>query len=219
VPPQAFVEQLSVQVAQIQVGPGPLDVHAAMPAVTVEASGSNRIDPSAVKSLAPGGSAPPLAQAAPAPALASQPGGAVQQVQPVEQVGRAILAHAEVATAEGRIDFHLRVEPPELGQVRVQLTLTDHALTARLVVHDAGARQLIQSQIESLRQRLQEAGLSVGQFDVSAGGGGDGGPGRWQQQTAPPSVPDISPSRGASGAVTSLPGTPHLPAGRIDVMV
>jgi flagellar hook-length control protein FliK len=112
-------------------------------------------------------------QAAPATSASAPPPVA-------EQVGRAIQARLEVAQDGDRIDFHLRLDPPQLGQVRVQLTLSNQTLTARLVAHDESTRQLIQSQMESLRQRLQETGLGLGQLDVS-GGGSQGRGGRQAQ--------------------------------------
>jgi flagellar hook-length control protein FliK len=105
-----------------------------------------------------------------------------------EQVGHAIQARLEVAQDGDRIDFHLRLDPPQLGQVRVQLTLSNQTLTARLVAHDDSTRQLIQSRMESLRQRLQETGLGLGQLDVSGGGG----QGRGGRQPQPLPLPDLT---------------------------
>ena len=48
-------------------------------------------------------------------------------------------------------------------------TATEQTLTARVVVHEETARQLLQSQVESLRARLGEMGLTLGRFDVSQG--------------------------------------------------
>jgi flagellar hook-length control protein FliK len=120
-------------------------------------------------------------QASPAPEPTTPP-------PPVaEQLSNAILARMDVSAGGGRIDFHLRLDPPELGQVRVQLTMMQQTLSARLVAHDQSTCQLIQSQMDTLRQRLQETGLSLGQFDVS-GGGGQGG-GQRQQPWLP--FPDL----------------------------
>ena len=61
-----------------------------------------------------------------------------------EQIGHAIQARLETAPDQGRIDFHLSLQPPELGQIRVQLTLSNQTLTARLTAQDGATRQLIQ---------------------------------------------------------------------------
>jgi flagellar hook-length control protein FliK len=138
------------------------------------ATASVRSDPAPVRSApaaANGPAAYAVAQAPTAPVAS-----AARATPPVaEQIGGAIAARVEVSPSEGRIDFHLTLNPPELGQVRVQLTLTNQTLSARLVAQDGATRQLIQSQMDSLRQRLQDTGLGLGQLDVSGGGGGNGG--------------------------------------------
>jgi flagellar hook-length control protein FliK len=88
------------------------------------------------------------------------------------QIASGIIARAEIVTREGQTDFHLRLEPPELGAIRVHLSANDQGISARLVVHEEVAKQLIESQLESLRQRLTNAGISLGSFDVSHGGPG-----------------------------------------------
>jgi flagellar hook-length control protein FliK len=133
-----------------------------------------------------------------------------------EQVSRAIVAQADVATSSGRVDFRLRLEPPELGTVNVHLTLTNQGLTAHLTVQEGAARQLIQGQLESLRQRLQEMGVGMGQLDVSGGGGGTGG----QPQT-PSSVSSANLSAGEASPTAQSPTTASSSASTslIDVMV
>jgi flagellar hook-length control protein FliK len=188
---------LSVQQALAHAGSGQAGETAATAAVAqtmvtqVAATAPDRGDaatpkaaPAAANGLVGGAYSVSLPQAAPTT-------GAAGQAAPVaEQIGRAIQARLEVAPDEGRIDFHLRLDPPELGQVRVQLTLTNQTLTARLVAHDDSTRQLIQSQMETLRQRLQETGLGLGQLDVSGGGGGQGRGGQQPQPLLPP--PDLT---------------------------
>lgn len=95
-----------------------------------------------------------------------------RETQVPEQVAGSIIAHTELVAREGHAEFHLRLEPPELGSVRIVLTATDRGISARLFVHEPGARQLIQNQLESLRQRLMKHGIAVGRFDV---GGNDAG--------------------------------------------
>lgn len=92
-----------------------------------------------------------------------------------DQIAGSIVARSELVQREGSTEFHLRLEPPELGSVHIHLTATEQGISARILVHEASARQLIQSQLESLRQRLQDGGIALGQFDVTGRGGGEAG--------------------------------------------
>lgn len=137
-----------------------------------------------------------------------------------EQVSRAVLVHAEIIRTEGRVEFRLHLEPPELGTVRVQLRLTEQTLSARLIVHDVAAQHLIEGQIESLRQRLMEMGLSVGQFDVSCDrGNGQQQGDRWARSTWPAPHEELLPS--ALDHIPDRPSLTHatLSTTRVDVMV
>jgi len=130
-----------------------------------------------------------------------------------DQLGDAILAQLDSSPGEGRIDIHLRLDPPELGQVHVQLTLSNQTLSARLMAHDDATRQLIQNQMDSLRQRLQDTGLGLGQLDVS-GGGGRGGQ---RQQTLFPS-PDLGGGTVLTAVAPQSAPAALVAAGRVDVV-
>ena len=112
----------------------------------------------------------------------------------VDQITNQILARVATGTHEGRSQFHIFVEPPELGPVRVFLSASHHSVMARLVVQDETARQIVEAHIDTLRQSLSEAGVSLSRLDVSQEGGGspryshDGG----SQPAQPPLVsPEI----------------------------
>jgi flagellar hook-length control protein FliK len=101
------------------------------------------------------------------------------------QLAEQIVSRAEMLSSEGRIEFHLRLEPPELGTVRVHLLAADETLTARLIVADEGARQVVESQLGHLRQSLAEAGFSHARCEVAGEGGRQGGgEAAWEQPPA-----------------------------------
>lgn len=100
---------------------------------------------------------------------------AARAVAVVEQVARVIHVQAEPARREGKVEVQLRLDPPELGPVRIHLSATDQVLTARVVVHEEAARQVLENQLESLRVRLSDLGLTLGRFDVSRDHGHDDG--------------------------------------------
>jgi len=142
------------------------------------------------------------ATAKPAAAVAENPKA---EAAVADQVAGSILARAELVQREGSTEFHLRLEPPELGSVHIHLTATDQGISARLVVHESSARQLIQSQLESLRQRLQDGGIALGQFDVTGRGGGQAGSQQGQRGSSGGQRPSgsLPPGPVAAPAVTA----------------
>ncbi|HEY1186494.1 MAG TPA: flagellar hook-length control protein FliK, partial [Gemmata sp.] len=123
--------------------------------------------------------AAPVLPAAPAPhaVTAAQTATGVRTPDPVAQVADGIITHAHVATREGATEFRMRLDPPELGPVRIRLTSDGDAINGQVVVSSDAVRRMIESQLPELRQRLEAAGVTVQNFDVatdtSSGAGSD----------------------------------------------
>jgi flagellar hook-length control protein FliK len=167
-------------------------------------------------SPAPGTS---VTAALPAPTItpASQPSpiAAPMLVPVAEQLTRAFVAQAEVVQRAGQTNFHLRLDPPQLGPVQIHLTATEHTISARIVVAQDGTRQLLEGQAHHLRQGLAEAGLSLGSFDVTRDGGGSRGGG----QQAPPQTPWLPPTFVSTPrASTVVPTTVSRPTEGINIL-
>lgn len=64
----------------------------------------------------------------------------------------------------------LRLTPPELGAVRVQLELADGVVRADLTAEREGVRQLLTHQLHHLRQSLESHGLVVDRLQVQSPG-------------------------------------------------
>jgi flagellar hook-length control protein FliK len=138
-----------------------------------------------------------------------------KQALPVAaQVAGEILSRAEVTTRDGQTHFHMQLNPPDLGSVRIHLTASEQGITARLFVHEESARQLLQSQLESLRQRLANAGVTLGKCDVSRDGSDSQTP---QQQRPARAV--TGPVDSASAQAQETQSTLSSGAGRINVLV
>jgi flagellar hook-length control protein FliK len=76
------------------------------------------------------------------------------------------LASLEDTQPSESMEIDLRLDPPELGTVRIHLRSTEEGVTARLVVQEETTRQLIEGQIHQLRQRLSDAGVMLTKFEV-----------------------------------------------------
>jgi flagellar hook-length control protein FliK len=151
-----------------------------------------------------------------APASQTSPSPAATTVPVAEQLTRAFVAQAEVVQREGRTNFHLRLDPPQLGSVQIHLTATEHTVSARIVVAQEGTRQLLEGQAHHLRQGLAEAGLSLGSFDVTRDGGGSRGGG----QQAPPQTPLPLPTFVSTPRTTPtvVPPTVSRPTDGINIL-
>ena len=127
------------------------------------------------------------AQAAPSRAESPRPAPPLG-----EQVRVQIHDNLDQVRQTGRADLRMDLQPPELGKMRLHLTLQDDNLHVRLTVQDEGVKRLLDQQLEPLRVHFAEMGVSIGQFDVRSDGGSayqnpdqDAGPPTKITKTAP----------------------------------
>ena len=87
------------------------------------------------------------------------------QADVVAQVGRL----AAMSFRNRNSEVTIQLNPPELGSVRVKLVAgVGGLLDGRIVAEHEGTRALIERNLADLRTSLENAGVSVGRFDVSA---------------------------------------------------
>ena len=68
----------------------------------------------------------------------------------------------------------LKMEPEHLGNIRLTLTTHQDSVTGRLVVDNAAARSVVQSNLDNLYDQLSRQGIRLDHFEVSLGGGQSG---------------------------------------------
>lgn len=83
------------------------------------------------------------------------------QARLVERVARAVRL-----AENGQGVVRLRLSPPELGALKLEVKVHSGVLTARLEVETAQARHVLVDNLPLLRERLGELGVRVEQFDV-----------------------------------------------------
>jgi flagellar hook-length control protein FliK len=96
------------------------------------------------------------------------PGAAVEgeeSTDRAEMVDRVVKA-ARLAQSRGTARLRLTLNPPRLGELRVELTVRNHVLGAAFQAESAAARELILGHLESLKEALEAQGLQVGEFQV-----------------------------------------------------
>jgi len=84
-----------------------------------------------------------------------------QQARFVDRVARAFRA----AESRGGT-IRLRLHPPELGSLRLEVRVQGGALTARIEADTPLARNVLLDSLPVLRERLAEQGVRIEQFDV-----------------------------------------------------
>lgn len=83
-----------------------------------------------------------------------------------EQISAAMQTSGDELSTGGTIELHLRLDPPELGMVRVHLRVTDDTISIRFIAGDEAITRSLESQLPDLRQSLAERGLAFQQCDV-----------------------------------------------------
>ncbi|MBP3960894.1 flagellar hook-length control protein FliK [Gemmata sp. G18] len=122
----------------------------------------------APSAAAAGGFAHVLTPQAP---TAPQPTATVQTPAPVAQVADGIITHAHVIARGGKTEFQIRLDPPELGTVRIRLTSDGDGINGQVVVASDSVRRMIESQLPELRQRLEATGVTVQNLSVATDSG------------------------------------------------
>jgi flagellar hook-length control protein FliK len=88
----------------------------------------------------------------------------------VSRVSKAIqTAHERGGTLQ------LRLSPPELGTMRLELSIDNGAMTAALETENPVARQVLLDHLPSLRERLAEQNIRIERFDVDVRQDASGG--------------------------------------------
>jgi flagellar hook-length control protein FliK len=80
--------------------------------------------------------------------------------------------------------IHLRLSPPELGTLRLELTVRDGGMIASLETESNTTRKVLLDHLPALRERLAEQHIRIERFDVDVrrdGGNGQPNPGPQEQ--------------------------------------
>ena len=71
--------------------------------------------------------------------------------------------------------LQLRLSPPELGSLRLELNVQNGVMTAALETENPAARQVLLDHLPALRERLAEQNIRIERFDVDVRQEGSGG--------------------------------------------
>lgn len=85
-------------------------------------------------------------------------------------LGNSIVRHAKIMLKEsGTAEIRLIIRPPELGRVRINMQMENGHIAGRILVDNGNVREVLEQNLAALERAFQEAGLEVGEFEVSTG--------------------------------------------------
>jgi hypothetical protein len=121
-----------------------------------------------------------------------------------DQISNSMIAHASLNSEVAETRFRMRLEPPELGEVMVQLTESAEGVKAEIVVSREATLEIMERSLASLRQSLDNAGVTVREFDVSYQSNQSQHSSDWAQPR-----PDQHPVRDRNAGTAAAPITNH----------
>ena len=104
----------------------------------------------------------------------------------------------------------LRLDPPELGPLRITINISDNIAHAMFVSPHAAVRQTVENALPQLQQLLAQAGISLGQTSVND----QGQPGQSFNESANGQGTRSSAARAAAGSTGSAGNIAAMPAAR-----
>ncbi len=96
---------------------------------------------------------------------ASSNGSDISELERVRLVQRVARAFHSIGDEGG--EMQLRLRPPELGSMRLDIAVRDGVMTAHLETETAAARNVLLDNLPQLRDRLAEQNVKVERFDVN----------------------------------------------------
>jgi flagellar hook-length control protein FliK len=89
-------------------------------------------------------------------------------IPPQPELQTTMVTHARIAESQGRSEFVMRLDPPDIGTVHVHLVHSaERGLEASFHVPDQ-IRHQMEAQLNELKERLQEMGFETGNFGFSS---------------------------------------------------
>ncbi|MGE0606128.1 MAG: flagellar hook-length control protein FliK [Pirellulales bacterium] len=143
----------------------------------------------------------------------------LERVQLVQRVARAV----QTASDDGGL-MRLRLSPPELGALRMEVSLRDGVLHARIEAETPQAQAALLENLPALRERLAEQDVRLGRFDVDLPNRqpGDRPAQQFQQDRQPADNwgqenKSLRPASLAAAAASAIPAAAG--DGRIDITI
>jgi flagellar hook-length control protein FliK len=220
VDPNPLAQQVAIDPTTQPVTTNPTTPAAAPVAVPLPAHGPSANQPAGSSASSSGttplGAATGPRSRLPAETLAPGPRTAARAAPTEIDTARLLsrVAKAFNAAQERDGEVRLRLSPPELGALRLEVRVQDGAMVAHLHTETDSARTALIDNLPALRDRLAEQGVRIDRFDVDLmqrqpGGSPDQPGGRQQDAPAPMRLAPPPKPRAAvaAGPTASMPAS------------
>lgn len=85
------------------------------------------------------------------------------------EIINTIVRHARFMTRNGRSSAVIRLEPANLGRVKLDIVTEQSRVTGRIIVESTEVKEIVQHGLRDLIETLSQNGLKVESFDVQVG--------------------------------------------------
>jgi hypothetical protein len=86
------------------------------------------------------------------------------------ELGDSIVRQAKVMLQDANhAELRLVIRPPELGRIRIRLQMENGHIAGRILVDNGSVREVVEQNLASLQRAFEEAGLEMGDLEVSTG--------------------------------------------------
>jgi len=86
------------------------------------------------------------------------------------ELGDTIVRQAKVMLQDANTaELRLVIRPPELGRIRIRLQMENGHIAGRILVDNGSVREVVEQNLASLQRAFEEAGLEMGDLEVSTG--------------------------------------------------
>jgi hypothetical protein len=159
-----------------------------------------------------------------APIISRAPDGAGGGEPGPHPATRQVMLQISRGLDQDRTEIRIRLDPPELGEVDIQLEFRDLRLTASVSAERSDTLDLLQRDSRALARALREAGLELADSDLSFAHNGrndrpDTGSYTQRAINLPHPLAAAAPVQDLSLAIASAHGFVSLSDGRMDLRV
>jgi flagellar hook-length control protein FliK len=97
--------------------------------------------------------------------------GTTVQIAGKDQLFTQIMEHAKLMLSGNQSELEMNLKPEHLGKLQLKVLVENQVVTARFVAESQQVKQIIETNLNQLRDQLRESGLMVDNLSVSIGTG------------------------------------------------